>query len=41
MASEYRSLQFFQKVYFFTLDVISDISFGGAFGLKSQDTDPY
>ncbi|KAI1167081.1 cytochrome P450 [Nemania serpens] len=39
--SEYRPVQFFQKVSFFALDVIGDISFGGAFGYLSQDTDLY
>lgn len=34
-------MQFFQKVSFFALDVIGDISFGGAFGYLSQDTDLY
>ncbi|KAI1419611.1 cytochrome P450 [Xylaria sp. FL1777] len=40
-ATEYRPVQFFQKVSFFALDVIGDISFGGAFGYLSQDTDLY
>lgn len=40
-AAEYRPVQFFQKVSFFALDVIGDISFGGAFGYLSQDTDLY
>ena len=34
-------MQFFEKVSFFALDVIGDISFGGAFGYLSQDTDLY
>ncbi|KAI0517101.1 cytochrome P450 [Xylaria bambusicola] len=38
---EYRPVQFFQKISFFALDVIGDISFGGAFGYLSQDTDLY
>ncbi|TGJ81716.1 hypothetical protein E0Z10_g7051 [Xylaria hypoxylon] len=40
-STEYRPVQFFQKVSFFALDVIGDISFGGAFGYLSQDTDLY
>ncbi|KAI0877757.1 cytochrome P450 [Hypoxylon argillaceum] len=40
-ATEYRPVQFFQKVSFFTLDVIGDISFGGAFGYLDLDTDLY
>ncbi|KAJ8128706.1 hypothetical protein O1611_g4928 [Lasiodiplodia mahajangana] len=40
-ATEYRPVQFFQKVSFFALDVIGDISFGGAFGYLSQDADLY
>ncbi|KAI0976742.1 cytochrome P450 [Xylaria arbuscula] len=40
-ATEYRPVQFFQKVSFFALDVIGDISFGGPFGYLSQDTDLY
>ncbi|KAI1125283.1 cytochrome P450 [Nemania abortiva] len=38
-ATEYRPVQFFQKVSFFALDVIGDLSFGGAFGYLSQDAD--
>ncbi|KAI0203486.1 cytochrome P450 [Astrocystis sublimbata] len=40
-ATNYRPVQFFEKVSFFTLDVIGDISFGGAFGYLSQDKDLY
>ena len=40
-STEYRPLQFFQKVSFFALDVIGDISFGEAFGFLSQDRDLY
>ncbi|RYC63368.1 hypothetical protein CHU98_g2874 [Xylaria longipes] len=40
-ATEYRPMQFFEKASFFALDVIGDISFGGAFGYLSQDTDLY
>ncbi|CAJ2499709.1 Uu.00g025620.m01.CDS01 [Anthostomella pinea] len=39
--TEYRPVQFFQKVSFFALDVIGDISFGTAFGYLSQDEDLY
>lgn len=40
-ASDYRPLQFFEKVSYFTLDVIGDVSFGEAFGYLSQDQDLY
>ncbi|GAP88092.1 putative cytochrome p450 [Rosellinia necatrix] len=40
-STEYRPVQFFQKISFFALDVIGDISFGGAFGYLDQDTDLY
>ncbi|KAJ3575687.1 hypothetical protein NPX13_g3950 [Xylaria arbuscula] len=40
-ATEYRPVQFFQKVSFFALDVIGDISFGEAFGYLRQDIDIY
>ncbi|KAK8064537.1 pisatin demethylase (cytochrome P450) [Apiospora phragmitis] len=40
-AADYRPLQFFEKVSFFTLDVIGDISFGEPFGYLSQDQDLY
>ncbi|KAI0023898.1 cytochrome P450 [Xylariomycetidae sp. FL0641] len=40
-AKEYRPVQFFQKVSFFTLDVIGDISFGSAFGYLREDHDMY
>ncbi|KAI0907205.1 cytochrome P450 [Ustulina deusta] len=40
-STEYRPVQFFQKVSFFALDVIGDISFGRAFGYLSRDTDLY
>ncbi|KAI3322643.1 cytochrome P450 [Xylariaceae sp. AK1471] len=40
-ATEYNPAQFFQKISFFALDVIGDISFGRAFGYLSQDTDLY
>ncbi|KAH8682719.1 cytochrome P450 [Xylariales sp. PMI_506] len=39
--SDYRPVQFFQKISFFTLDVIGDISFGNAFGFLAQDQDLY
>ncbi|KAF2969724.1 hypothetical protein GQX73_g3801 [Xylaria multiplex] len=39
--TEYHPVQFFQKVSFFALDVIGDISFGGPFGYLSQDIDLY
>ncbi|KAI0860189.1 cytochrome P450 [Xylaria cubensis] len=40
-ATNYRPVQFFEKVSFFALDVIGDISFGGPFGYLNQDTDLY
>ncbi|KAJ2978749.1 hypothetical protein NUW58_g7397 [Xylaria curta] len=40
-ATEYRPVQFFEKVSFFALDVIGDVSFGGAFGYLVRDTDLY
>ncbi|KAI1500203.1 cytochrome P450 [Biscogniauxia marginata] len=39
--ADYRPVQFFQKISFFTLDVIGDISFGGAFGYLREDSDLY
>jgi hypothetical protein len=39
--TEYRPIQFWRKASYFTLDVISDISFGDAFGFLPQDEDLY
>ncbi|KAI1491184.1 cytochrome P450 [Biscogniauxia mediterranea] len=39
--THYRPVQFFQKISYFTLDVIGDISFGGAFGYLREDCDLY
>ncbi|ORY70305.1 cytochrome P450 [Pseudomassariella vexata] len=40
-ATCYCPLQFFRKTSFFTLDVMGDISFGGAFGFLAEDRDLY
>ncbi|KAI1259970.1 cytochrome P450 [Xylariaceae sp. FL1019] len=40
-ATIYRPVQFFEKMSYFALDVMGDISFGDAFGYLSQDEDLY
>lgn len=40
-SSEYRPLDFGEKGQFFTLDVISDLAFGHAFGFMEEDRDMY
>ncbi|KAK3348834.1 cytochrome P450 [Lasiosphaeria hispida] len=39
--SEYRPMDLAQKVQYFTLDVISDLAFGSAFGYLTQDGDVF
>ncbi|KAI5918647.1 cytochrome P450 [Camillea tinctor] len=39
--TDYHPVQFFQKISNFTLDVIGEISFGGAFGYLKEDCDLY
>jgi hypothetical protein len=39
--NEYRPMDLAQKVQYFTLDVISDLSFGEAFGYLRQDGDVF
>ncbi|KAH7203195.1 cytochrome P450 [Fusarium oxysporum] len=38
---DYRPVDFAQKIQFFTLDVISDLAFGQAFGYMEQDDDVF
>ncbi|KAI1324777.1 cytochrome P450 [Xylariaceae sp. FL0255] len=40
-ATDHRPMQFFEKMSFFALDVMGDLSFGGAFGFLTQDSDLY
>lgn len=40
-AKEYRPMDFSQKGQYFTLDVISDLAFGQAFGYLEQDNDVF
>jgi hypothetical protein len=40
-AHSYRPVDFGEKASFFTLDVISDLAFGGAFGYLEKDEDVY
>ena len=40
-AKEYRPMDLAQKGQFFTLDVISELAFGQAFGYLDQDDDVY
>lgn len=38
---DYRPMEFSEKSSFFTLDVISDLAFGQAFGYLNKDEDVY
>jgi hypothetical protein len=38
---QYRPVDIAQKIQFFTLDVISDLAFGQAFGYVEQDADVF
>lgn len=40
-ASSYRPMDYAQKAQYFTLDVISDLAFGRAFGYLEQDDDVF
>lgn len=38
---QYRSVDFARKIQYFTLDVISDLAFGEAFGYMERDEDVF
>jgi len=40
-SQDYRPVDFAEKASFFTLDVISELAFGQAFGYLDQDADVY
>ncbi|KAI1338852.1 cytochrome P450 [Xylariaceae sp. FL0016] len=40
-ANDYRPVQFFEKISYFALDVIGDITYGDAFGYLREDRDLY
>lgn len=40
-SEQYRPVDFARKIQYFTLDVISDLAFGEAFGYMEQDDDVF